>query len=127
MDTVIMGNRRLYDIMKEKDALYAKAGLLPRRTATRAAELEGGVRRAERLGRRDRGRPHPVRAWACPPDLHYACRWADLDGREKVKVLLAQALFGQPDIILLDEPTNDLDIDIHRLAGGFPAGLPRHA
>ena len=84
MDTVIMGNRRLYDIMKEKEALYAKEDF------TEADQLLNGL--------------------GIPMELHYA-DMAALDGRQKVKVLLAQALFGQPTIILLDEPTNGLDID----------------
>ena len=108
LDTVIMGNQRLYDIMKQKDALYAKPdfsdedGLLASELETEFAELNG--REAESDASRI------LQGLGVPVELHND-RMADTDGRIKVKVLLAQALFGQPDIILLDEPTNNLDIE----------------
>ena len=108
LDTVIMGNQRLYDIMKQKDALYAKPdfsdedGLLASELETEFAELNGWEAEcdASRI----------LQGLGVPVELHND-RMADTDGRIKVKVLLAQALFGQPDIILLDEPTNNLDIE----------------
>ena len=108
LDTVIMGNQRLYDIMKQKDALYAKPdfsdedGLLASELETEFAELNGwgAESDASRI----------LQGLGVPVELHND-RMADTDGRIKVKVLLAQALFGQPDIILLDEPTNNLDIE----------------
>ena len=100
LDTVIMGNARLYEIMKEKEEIYAKedftdedgikASELEAEFATMAATLLNGL--------------------GIETDLHYKYL-RDLTGAEKVKVLLAQALFGNPDILLLDEPTNHLDLD----------------
>ena len=98
--------------MKEKDALYAKPDFTDE-DGERAAELEARVCRDERLGRRDRGGRSCCSGLGMPTELHDG-QMATLDGRQKVKVLLAQALFGQPDIILLDEPTNDLDVESHR-------------
>lgn len=108
LDTVIMGNRKLYDIMKEKDAIYMKEDF-SEADGLRAAELEGDF--AEMNG------------WDAESDaatmlsnlgvkeaLHYKLV-SELNGGEKVRVLLAQALFGNPDILLLDEPTNDLDAE----------------
>ena len=108
LDTVIMGNQRLYDIMKQKDALYAKPdfsdedGLLASELETEFAELNGWEAESDAS--------RILQGLGVPVELHND-RMADTDGRVKVKVLLAQALFGQPDIILLDEPTNTLDIE----------------
>ncbi|MBS5573923.1 MAG: ABC-F family ATP-binding cassette domain-containing protein, partial [Clostridiales bacterium] len=108
MDTVIMGNRRLYDIMKEKDALYAKPDFSDA-DGERAAELEGEF--AEMNGwDAETEAAQLLNGIGIPTGLHYA-QMASLDGRQKVKVLLAQALFGHPNIILLDEPTNGLDVE----------------
>ncbi len=108
METVIMGNRRLYDIMKEKDALYEKPDF-SEADGERAGELEAEF--AE-LGGWDAETEvnQLLSGLGIPSELHYTQMDA-LDGRQKVKVLLAQALFGQPSIILLDEPTNGLDLD----------------
>ena len=108
METVIMGNRRLYDIMKEKDELYAKEDF-SEADGERAGELEAEF--AE-LGGWDAETEvnQLLSGLGLSTDLHYA-QMDSLDGRQKVKVLLAQALFGQPSIILLDEPTNGLDIE----------------
>ena len=108
METVIMGNRRLYDIMKEKDELYAKENF-SEADGERAGELEAEF--AEMGGWDAETEVNQLLSGlGLPTDLHYAQMDA-LDGRQKVKVLLAQALFGQPSIILLDEPTNGLDIE----------------
>ncbi|MEM1486307.1 ABC-F family ATP-binding cassette domain-containing protein [Oscillospiraceae bacterium PP1C4] len=107
IDTVIMGNQRLYDIMKEKDALYEKPDFNDEDGA-RAAELEGEF--AEMNGweaETDSGRL--LQGLGITPE-QYGLPMSELKGGEKVKVLLAQALFGQPDILLLDEPTNNLDM-----------------
>lgn len=107
IDTVIMGNQRLYEVMKEKDALYEKADFNDA-DGERAAELEGEF--AEMNGwdaETDSGRI--LQGLGIPPEL-YGLTMSELKGGEKVKVLLAQALFGQPDILLLDEPTNNLDV-----------------
>ena len=108
MDTVIMGNRRLYDIMKENEALYAKEDFTDA-DGEKAAELEGEF--AEMNGwEAETEADQLLNGLGIPMDLHTAPMSA-LDGRQKVKVLLAQALFGRPSIVLLDEPTNGLDIE----------------
>ena len=107
MDTVIMGNQRLYDIMKEKDAIYAKEDF-SEEDGIRASELEGEF--AEMNGwEAESDAATLVNGLGIEPDLHYTLM-GDLNGNEKVKVLLARALFGNPDILLLDEPTNHLDL-----------------
>ena len=108
MDTVIMGNQRLYDIMKEKDAIYAKEDF-SEEDGIRASELEGEF--AEMNGwEAESDAATLLNGLGIETDLHYS-QMADLTGSQKVKVLLAQALFGNPDILLLDEPTNHLDLD----------------
>ena len=108
LDTVIMGNRHLYDIMKEKDALYMKEDFSDE-DGLRASELEAEF--AELGGwEAESDASRILQGLGVPVELHTSLM-ADLDGRLKVKVLLAQALFGNPDIIMLDEPTNNLDID----------------
>ena len=108
MDTVIMGNQRLYDIGKEKEALYAKEEMTEE-DGIRACELEeeyselGGWEAESDASR-------ILQGLGLGTELHYNSM-ATLDARLKVKVLLAQALFGNPDILLLDEPTNNLDIN----------------
>ena len=108
MDTVIMGNRRLYDIMKEKDAIYAKEDFSDE-DGVRAAELEAEF--AEMDGwEAESNAATLLNGLAIDTDSHYSLM-ADMDGAGKVKVLLARALFGNPDILLLDEPTNHLHLD----------------
>ena len=107
LDTVIMGNQRLYDIMQEKDALYAKEDFSDA-DGERAAELEGEF--AELNGWEAESEASKlIQGLGLSEDILYS-QMSALSGNEKVKVLLAQALFGSPDIILLDEPTNHLDI-----------------
>lgn len=107
LDTVIMGNKRLYDIMQEKDALYAKSdfsdedGIKAGELEAEFAELNGWEAEADAS--------KLLQGLGLTDDLLYT-QMSSLSGNEKVKVLLAQALFGNPDIILLDEPTNHLDI-----------------
>lgn len=106
LNTVIMGHKRLYEIMQEKDALYAKPdfteedGIKASELETEFAELDGwdAETSAEKL----------LMGLGIDKDLHCK-KMSELDGSEKVKVLLAQSLFGNPDILLLDEPTNHLD------------------
>ena len=108
LDTVIMGNQRLYDIMKEKEAIYAKEDFTDE-DGIRASELEGEF--AEMNGwEAESDAAMLLNGLGIETDLHYS-QMADLNGSQKVKVLLAQALFGNPDILLLDEPTNHLDLD----------------
>ena len=108
MDTVIMGNERLYEIMKEKDAIYAKENFTDE-DGIRASELEAEF--AEMDGwDAESNAAMLLNGLGIDPSLHYA-QMADLNGNEKVKILLAKALFGNPDILLLDEPTNHLDLD----------------
>jgi len=107
MDTIMMGNMRLYEISKEKDALYTKADFTDE-DGIRASELEAEF--AELNGwEAETEASRLIQGLGLENDILYA-QMAALGGNEKVKVLLAQALFGHPDIILLDEPTNHLDI-----------------
>ena len=106
LDTVIMGNQRLYDIMKEKDALYAKPDFSDA-DGEKAAELEGEF--AEMDGwNAESDAAALLTGLGIPTEDHYMMM-AELKAGDKFKVLLAQALFGNPDILLLDEPTNNLD------------------
>ena len=108
MDVVIMGNERLYQIMKEKDAIYAKEDFSDE-DGIRASELEAEF--AEMDGwDAESNAAMLLNGLGIETDLHYNMM-SDLNGNEKVKVLLAKALFGNPDILLLDEPTNHLDLD----------------
>lgn len=108
MDTVIMGNERLYQIMKEKDAIYAKEDFSDE-DGIRASELEAEF--AEMDGwEAESNAAMLLNGLGIDTQFHYSLM-KDLDGSLKVKVLLAKALFGNPDILLLDEPTNHLDLD----------------
>ena len=107
LDTVIMGNPRLYEIMKEKEQIYAKEDFTDE-DGIRASELEGEF--AEMNGwEAESDAATLLNGLGIEPEFHYT-QMADLTGSQKVKVLLAQALFGNPDILLLDEPTNHLDL-----------------
>lgn len=107
MDTVLMGNKELYDIMKEKDAIYAKPdfseedGMKAAKLEERFAELDGWNAEADAS--------QLLNDLGIIPDNHYKYM-KEIEAREKVKILLAQSLFGNPDVLLLDEPTNDLDL-----------------
>lgn len=108
MDVVIMGNERLYQIMKEKDAIYAKEDFTDE-DGIRASELEAEF--AEMDGwEAESNAATLLNGLGIDTSIHYT-DMKDLNGNEKVKVLLAKALFGNPDILLLDEPTNHLDLD----------------
>ncbi len=108
MDVVIMGNARLYEIMKEKDAIYAKEDFTDE-DGIRASELEGEF--AEMDGwESESNAAMLLNGLGIDTSVHYSIM-QDLNGAEKVKILLAKALFGNPDILLLDEPTNHLDLD----------------
>ncbi|PXV89478.1 ATPase subunit of ABC transporter with duplicated ATPase domains [Lachnotalea glycerini] len=108
LDTVIMGNARLYEIMKEKEQIYAKEDFTEE-DGIKASELEGEF--ATMNGwEAESDAATLLNGLGIATDLHYKFM-KDLNGSEKVKVLLAQALFGNPDILLLDEPTNHLDLD----------------
>nr|WP_297886106.1 ATP-binding cassette domain-containing protein [uncultured Blautia sp.] len=107
LDTVIMGNARLYEIMKEKEAIYMKEDFTDE-DGIRASELEGEF--AEMNGwEAEADAATLLNGLGIETDLHYTLM-SELTGSQKVKVLLAQALFGNPDILLLDEPTNHLDL-----------------
>ena len=107
MDTVIMGNMRLYECGREKDAIYDKPDFSDA-DGIRAAELEEEY--AELGGwESESDASRILQGLGIGTDLHYSMM-TELEGRQKVKVLLAQALFGTPDIVLLDEPTNNLDL-----------------
>ncbi len=107
MDTVIMGNQELYNIMKEKEAIYAKSdfseedGMKAAKLEERFAELDGWNAESDAAVL--------LNDLGIEPDKHYKMM-SELEPKDKVKILLAQALFGNPDILLLDEPTNDLDL-----------------
>ncbi len=111
LDTVVMGNKRLYEIREEKDAIYMKEdfteedGIRAGELETEFGELGGWEAEADAATL--------LNGLGIETDLHY-CMMSELNGGQKVKVLLAQALFGNPDILLLDEPTNHLDIDAIR-------------
>ncbi|MCB0738740.1 MAG: ATP-binding cassette domain-containing protein, partial [Bacteroidetes bacterium] len=108
LNTVIMGHKSLYDIMVEKDAIYAKADFTDA-DGVRAGELEAEF--AEMDGwNAESDAAELLSALGVTEDKHYL-NMKELNGDEKVKVLLAQALFGNPDVLLLDEPTNDLDVE----------------
>ena len=107
LDTVIMGNKRLYDIMQEKDAIYAKEDFTEE-DGIKASELENEF--AELNGwEAESDAATLLNGLGIETDMHYM-QMSELNGSDKVKVLLAQALFGNPDILLLDEPTNHLDL-----------------
>ena len=107
LDTVIMGNDRLYQIMKEKEAIYAKEDFTEE-DGNKASELEAEF--ADMNGwEAESDAAQLLNGLGIGTDLHYKTM-AELNGSEKVKVLLAKALFGNPDILLLDEPTNHLDL-----------------
>ena len=108
LQTVIMGHKRLWDIMQEKDAIYAKADFTEA-DGERAAELEGEFADLEGWNAEYEA-AELLSGLGISEDLHYSLM-KDLSGSEKVRVLLAQALFGNPDILLLDEPTNHLDAE----------------
>lgn len=108
LDTVMMGNKRLYQIIKEKDAIYAKPDFSDA-DGIKASELEGEF--AEMNGwNADSEAAEMLTNMGIAPAMHTRLV-KELTGKEKVKTLLAQALFGNPDILLLDEPTNDLDVE----------------
>ncbi|MBE5960669.1 MAG: ATP-binding cassette domain-containing protein [Lachnospiraceae bacterium] len=111
LSTVIMGNKRLYDIMKEKDEIYAKEDFTEE-DGIKASELEGEFATLNGW-EAESDAATLLNGLGIETDLHYKMM-SELDGAEKVKVLLAQALFGNPDILLLDEPTNHLDLEAIR-------------
>ncbi len=108
LDTVIMGNKRLYDIMKEKEVIYAKEDFTEE-DGMKASELEAEFATLNGW-EAESDAAQLLNGLGVGTELHYKLM-KDLNGSEKVKVLLAQALFGNPDILLLDEPTNHLDLD----------------
>ena len=108
LDTVIMGNRKLYDIMKEKDAIYEKEDF-SEEDGIRASELEAEF--AELGGWETESDISKLIQGLGMKDEQIYDQMSSLKESEKVKVMLAQALFGNPDIIMLDEPTNGLDMD----------------
>ncbi len=111
LNTVIMGNQRLYDIMKEKDAIYAKEDF-SEEDGIKASELEAEFANLNGW-EAESDAATLLNGLGIETELHYKLM-SELNGAEKVKVLLAQALFGNPDILLLDEPTNHLDLEAIR-------------
>ena len=111
LNTVIMGNLRLYEIMKEKDAIYAKEDFTEE-DGIKASELEGEFATLNGW-EAESDAAALLNGLGIETDLHNKFM-NELNGSQKVKVLLAQALFGNPDILLLDEPTNHLDMDAIR-------------
>jgi ATPase subunit of ABC transporter with duplicated ATPase domains len=108
LDTVIMGHKRLYEIMKEKEAIYAKPDFSDE-DGIKAAELEAEF--AEMEGWNAESDAAALLSGLGVKEDRHTRLMNELSGNEKVRVLLAQALFGNPDILLLDEPTNDLDVE----------------
>ena len=108
IETVIMGNKRLYQVMKEKDAIYAKVDFNDE-DGIKASELEAEFAEMNGWNAESEAGEMLTNMGIEPAKHHYLLK--DLSGKEKVKTLLAQALFGNPDILLLDEPTNDLDVE----------------
>lgn len=111
LDTVIMGNKRLHEIMKEKEVIYAKEDFTEA-DGIRASELEGEFAAMDGW-EAESNAAALLNGLGIETDLHYK-KMAELTGSQKIKVLLAQALFGNPDILLLDEPTNHLDLEAIR-------------
>ena len=111
LDTVIMGNQRLYDIMKEKEEIYAKEDFTEE-DGIKASELEGDFATLNGW-EAESDAATLLNGLGIDTEFHYSLM-KDLSGSQKIKVLLAQALFGNPDILLLDEPTNHLDLDAIR-------------
>ena len=107
LDTVMMGNARLFEIMKEKDAIYAKEDFTEE-DGIRASELEGEFAMMNGW-EAESDAASLLNGLGIETELHYKMM-KDLEGNDKVKVLLARALFGNPDILLMDEPTNHLDL-----------------
>lgn len=108
IDTVLMGNKRLFQIMKEKDAIYAKVNFTDA-DGIKASELEGEF--AEMNGWNAESEAAELLTNLGVMPIKHDKLVKDLSGKDKVKTLLAQALFGNPDILMLDEPTNDLDVE----------------
>ncbi|MBE5965927.1 MAG: ATP-binding cassette domain-containing protein [Lachnospiraceae bacterium] len=111
LDTVIMGNQRLYNVMREKEQIYAKEDFTEE-DGIRASELEGEFASMDGW-EAEANAASLLNGLGIETELHYK-KMSELNGGEKVKVLLAQALFGNPDILLLDEPTNHLDLEAIR-------------
>lgn len=121
LDTVIMGNRRLYDVMKEKEAIYMKPDFSDE-DGVKVAELEAEF--ADMNGwEAESDAESLLNGLGVPTEMHYE-QMSNLGGAYKVKVLLAQALFGSPDILLLDEPTNHLDLNAIEWLEEFLIGFP---
>jgi len=120
MQTVLMGNKRLWDVMQQKDALYAKADFSDA-DGDLAAELES--RFAEMDGWNSESNAAELLSGLQVSEERHHLLMKELNGKEKVKVLLAQALFGNPDILLLDEPTNDLDVETISWLEDYLAGF----
>ena len=108
LDTVIMGNKRLYEIMREKEEIYAKEDFTDE-DGIKASELEGEFANMDGWNA-ESDAATLLNGLGVDTEYHNKLM-QDLNGGEKVKVLLAQALFGNPDVLLLDEPTNHLDLD----------------
>ena len=119
--TVIMGHKRLVEIMDEKDALYAKPDF-SEEDGMRASELEAEF--AELNGWDAESEAARLLNGLGIPEEEHTMKMADLTAKEKVRVLLAQALFGSPDILLLDEPTNHLDVESINWLENFLADFP---
>src|SRR4029453_4918885 len=123
IDTVIMGNKRLWDALEERDALYARPDM-SNEDGMRLGELEGIV--GEEDGYSAESNAAVLLQGLDIPDELHERKMAELQGGQKVRVLLAQALFGSPTALLLDEPTNHLDLDSIHWLEGFLERYERH-